>query len=238
VEPRAHNPAFTITHWSLILRARGESPFAAECLERLCARYWFPLYAFLRRQGHSKESAEDITQGFFQQLLAGDFLADIHPSKGRFRNFLLASLKNFAANQHDKGRAQKRGGTSTMIYLDAVDPEARYKLEPSTDLSPDRLFQRGWAMSVLEEAFQELREHNDAKEEWFNAVKPLLIGDSLEVTYKELAQKLGATESAVKVYVHRLRHRFGQAIRQVIWRTVERPEQVEAEIRELLLALS
>jgi DNA-directed RNA polymerase specialized sigma24 family protein len=221
----------------MVLRARGDSPFAAECLENLCATYWFPLYAFLRQQGTPKERAEDLTQGFFQQLLSGDFLSGVHPSKGRFRSFLLASLKHFAANEHDKEHAQKRGGGATVIHLDGIEPEARYQLEPATDLSPDKVFHRQWALSVLEQGLEELRQHSDGKEAWFDALKPLLTGDSLEITYRELASKLGASEGALKVYVHRLRQRFAVCLRQVIWRTVERPEQVEDELRELMDAL-
>lgn len=237
VDQPVKSPVFTTTPWSMVLRARGDTPFAAECLERLCATYWFPLYAFLRHNGHPKERAEDLTQGFFHHLLSGDYLAGIHPSKGRFRNFLLASLKNFAANARDRDYAQKRGGASTILHLDAMDPEDRYKLELATDLSPDKLFHRRWALNVLDQAFNQLREQSDGKEAWFDAVKPLMVGDNLDVTYKELAVKLGASEGAVKVYVHRLRQRFAASIRQIIWCTVERPEQVEEEIRDLLLAL-
>lgn len=231
------NPAFTSTQWSTVLRARGDSPFAAECLEKLCATYWYPLYAFLRQQGHTKERAEDLTQGFFEQLLAKKFLENIHPSKGKFRNFLLASLKNYTANERDKEFAQKRGGGSITISIDGIDPEARYGLEPVTTLSPDKLFDRSWANTVLEKTYQELRQNMEGREAWFEPLKPLLIGEPSEIPYRNLAETLGTTENALKTYVSRFRKKFQNSLREVISCTVERPEQVEEEVRELVLAL-
>lgn len=237
MQPNSKSPRFTTTHWSVVLLARGKSQGAAESLEHLCATYWLPLYAFLRHQGHPRERAEDLTQGFFHQLISTDnSLASIHPSKGRFRNFLLASLKHYAANEYDKESAQKRGGGATVIHWDGIDLEARYKLEPATDLTPEKLFDRQWAMTLLEQAFEQLRDQV-GRQEWFDAVKPLLVGDRLDITYKELAEKLGASEGALKIYVHRLRQSFAHAIREVVSTTVDTPEQVEEEIRELLLAL-
>lgn len=230
------SPQFNPTQWTLIILARGSSPFAAESLNKLCKIYWPPLYCFLRGQGHSHESASDLTQGFFAQLLTGNFLEQIHPAKGRFRSYLLACLKNFVSNERDKQCAQKRGGGRQILSLEQMAEEASGHWEPSTDLSPGKLFDRKWALTVLEQAFARFKRDFPTPER-FDLIKPLLSGTPPEESYKELAPRLGTTEGALKTSVHRLRKEFKKVFWQVVLETVETPEQVQSEIRELLLAL-
>jgi RNA polymerase sigma factor (sigma-70 family) len=231
-----HNASFTTTHWSVVLNARGSSQSAADSLGRLCATYWYPLYAFARHRGYNKEEAEDLTQEFFARLLAGKFLEGVDPAKGKFRTFLLASMKYFLANEWDKAQTQKRGGGLKTISFDAEDPETRYKLEPVTDLSPEKLYERRWALIVIEQTFADLRKGE--KQPWFDAVKPLLLGEPDAETYAETAAKLQTTEGALKVAVHRLRQRFGQTLRAIIAETISDPADVESEIAHLIAALA
>jgi RNA polymerase sigma factor (sigma-70 family) len=238
MDTKDKNRLFCTTQWSVVLRARGDSQTAAECLEKLCAAYWYPLYAFLRRRGSPREEAEDLTQGFFTRLLSGKFLDGIHPAKGRFRNFLLASLKNFAANEWDKALAQKRGGNLNFVSLEALDPESRYAFEIDPGLTAEKLFDRRWALTVIEQAFALLREELGDKQQRLDVLKPLLMGEPLERSYKELAQQLHTSEGALKVFASRLPQRFAVCLRQVINATVETPEQREQELQDLMTALS
>ena len=232
MEAERGSPAFTTTHWTVVLQARGDSPGAADSLGRLCAAYYYPLYAFVRQRGKSKEEAEDLTQEFFVRLCSGNFLDKVHPAKGKFRSFLLASVKNFLANEWDKARAQKRGGGCVVLSLDE-DYEGRYQLEPVDDASPDKLFERRWALAVLEQSYERVREEMGERREWFEALKPTLMGEA-EGSYREIAAKLNASEGAVKVAVHRLRQKFAHALRQMIAETLEDPREVEDELRYLI----
>ena len=233
------NPSFTTTHWSVVLNARGNSQNSADSLARLCATYWYPLYAFVRHRGFNKEEAEDLTQEFFARLLAGKFLESVDPAKGKFRSFLLASMKYFLANEWDKSQTQKRGAGLKLISLDAQDPETRYKLEPVTDLTPEKLYERRWALTVIERTFAQLRADYTApeKQRWFDRIKPLLLGEPGESTYAEIATELETNEGALKVAVHRLRQRFGQTLRNIIAETIADPADVESEIAHLIAAL-
>jgi RNA polymerase sigma-70 factor (ECF subfamily) len=239
---RADNSRFAPTRWTLVLAARapdqrvGTGP-AADALAELCRIYWYPLYAYVRRCGHPTQEAEDLTQEFFARLLAKNYLADVDRRKGKFRSFLLASLKHFLANEWDRAHAQKRGGRRVIVPLDAA--ETRYNLEPAHDLTPEKLFERQWVIAVLEEVMARLKQEFDiaGKAHLFQALKPFLAGDEASRTYAQLAAGLGMTEGAVKVAVHRMRRRYRELLRQEIAGTVASPEEVADEIRHLLSCL-
>lgn len=227
--------SFSATRWSMVLAAAGESD---DALAALCRAYWFPLYAFVRRQGVAPHDAEDLTQGFFQHLLAKGALGHVARDRGRFRTFLLASLKHFLADERDRAAAQKRGGGLAAISFDACDAEARYTIEPRDDLSPDRLFDRRWALAVIDRALARLHAEYAAsgKGALFDALRPLLTGGAAS-SYVELGAQFRMNEGAVKVAVHRLRQRYGAALRAEIAETVETAEEVDVELRHLLDAL-
>jgi RNA polymerase sigma-70 factor (ECF subfamily) len=231
---------FETTHWSVVLSARdGSEPRAREALATLCETYWYPLYAFVRRRGARPDEAEDRTQAFFVHLLEKERLRHIDPSKGRFRSFLVAALKNFLADQRAMERAQKRGGGVTPIPLDARAAEDRYAFEPAHDVTPDRLFERQWALTVIERALERLRERYAAsgKQAQFDVLKVFLSGEKRPVPHAEVAPRLGISEVAVKVAVHRLRKRFRDALRDEIAQTVDREEEIDAELQALYAAL-
>jgi RNA polymerase sigma-70 factor (ECF subfamily) len=216
----------------VLAAGRGESPQAARALDELCRIYWYPLYAYVRRCGHEAREAEDLTQEFFARLLAKNYLADVQREKGKFRSFLLASLKHFLANEWDRARAQKRGGQHTHLSLDTA--ETRYRAEPTDELSADKLLDRQWAIALLDQVLNRLGAETDAKQ--FDALKPFLTADKDAIPYGEVAGKLGTTEGAVKVAVHRLRKRYRQLLREEIAHTVAGPAEVEEEIRHLFAA--
>jgi RNA polymerase sigma factor (sigma-70 family) len=231
---------FATTHWSVVLSAKHpESAQSREALEKLCNGYWYPLYAYVRRKGHSAHDAQDLTQEFFARLLKGNFLATVEQRKGRFRTFLLASLEHFLAKEWAHVNRQKRGGGVTVVSLDERDAEGRYVQEPVDSTSPQSLYERRWAMTLLDRAFKRLSEEcRTAKQgELFERVKNLLSGDRCESSYAELAEGLGITEGAFKVAVHRLRQRYGRLLRMEIAETVASPDEVEAEIRFLFSVL-
>ncbi len=227
---------FSATRWSVVLAAAGD---AEDALATLCRAYWYPLYAFLRRQGLSTHDAEDVTQGFFAHILEKNAFANVDRAKGRFRTFLLASLKHFLADERDRANAQKRGGGQAAISLDACEAEERYALEPRDELSPDKLFDRRWAIAVIEQALARLgAEYSDAeKGALFSALKPLLTAPASARPYAEIGAEFGMNEGAVKTAVHRLRQRYGAALRAEISETVGTAEEVGAELRYLLDAL-
>ncbi len=232
--------AFVTTQWTIVIDAAEEgTPAAASALATLCQTYWYPLYAFVRRQGHSVHDAEDLTQEFFSRLLEKNYLAQVTREKGRFRSFLLAALKHFLANEWDKARAQKRGGDRTFVPLDAGAGEARYATEPVDTLSADRIYERRWTLIVLERVIDRLADEYRAagKSAWFEQLKGSLTGGATR-PYAELAAELGTTEGAVKVAVHRLRHRYRDLLRAEIAATVADPAEVEDELRHLRAALT
>jgi DNA-directed RNA polymerase specialized sigma24 family protein len=204
----------------------------------LAQTYWFPLYAYLRRKGHAPPQAEDLVQGFFARLLEKDALAAVDRGKGKFRSFLLASLQNFLANEWDKGRAQKRGGGREALSLDALDAEARYAAEPADNMTPERVFERRWALAVLENVLRRLRQEyaGRGQEEIFAALEHVLTGGQ-RAGYAQVALCLGMTEGAAKVAGHRLRRRYRELLREEIAQTVAEPGQVDEEIRQLLGSL-
>ena len=231
---------FAATRWSMVLaagdwRAGTASQRAMGDLARV---YWFPLYAYLRRQGSSPPNAEDLVQGFFARLLEKDALASVDRSKGKFRSFLLASLQNFLANEWDKSHALKRGGDRQILSFDAMSAEARYAAEPADQLTPERVFERRWALAVLEQVLTRLRNEyaGHGQAEVFAALEHLLVGGQ-GPTYSRLAEPLGMTEGAIKVAGHRLRRRYRELLREEIAQTVSDPALVDEEIRQLLACL-
>ena len=231
---------FAETHWSLVLAARTTSPDAAAALAGLCQAYWYPLYAFVRRQGHSPHDAQDLTQEFFARLLAKNYLADVDRAKGRFRSFLLASMKNFLANEWDRARAQKRGGGDTVLSLDATAAESRYALEPVDHASADKLYDRRWALTLLDGTYKQLsKEFAEAgKPGQFEALQAFLSGSKDGgQSYGELGQQLGLSENAARQAAFRLRTRFGDLLRSRVAETVSGPKELEAEMSHLMAAV-
>jgi RNA polymerase sigma-70 factor (ECF subfamily) len=231
---------FVTTRWSLVAAAKeGGSPEARAALEALCKAYWYPLYAFIRRQGRDADQAQDLTQEFFARLVQQDFLERVEPSKGKFRSFLLVACKHFLANERDRARARKRGGGRTMIRLDWDAAEARYHREPAHTLSPDKLFERHWALALLDQVLGRLRDefHQAGKDKQFELLREFLAGEKAPTSYGRVAADLGMTEGAIKVAVHRLRRRYRELLREEIARTVADSRQVDEEIRSLFTAL-
>jgi RNA polymerase sigma factor (sigma-70 family) len=231
---------FATTHWSVVLAAaHSHDTRARTALESLCRTYWYPLYAFVRRQGTAPHDAQDLTQEFFARLLESGSLGRVDRAKGRFRSFLLASLKHFLANCRDHDRAQKRGGGQALLSFDAASAETRYALEPADLATPDKAYERQWALTLLDLVMGRLRaEHVAAgKLAQFDQLKGCLLGDKSLPAYAELAARQGVTESAIKMAVSRLRQRYRELIYEEIARTVSRPAEVEDEIRHLLAAL-
>ncbi len=232
---------FTATHWSLILHAQDtSSPLASAALEKLCRAYWYPLYVFVRRQGENEESAKDLTQGFFARLLEKRYLDQVQREKGKFRCFLLASLKHFLGDERDKARAQKRGGGQTLISLDDSTGEERYRLEPVDAMDADKLFERRWALTLLEQARARVREEylESGKAGLYDHLKPFESGDQNAPSYAQVAVELGLTESAVKSAVFRMRQRYRELVREEVANTVDDPAEVDAEIRHLISVIS
>ncbi len=232
--------SFDTTQWSVIVAA-GQPQHAdrQRALATLCERYWHPLYAYLRRRGHSGDRAQDLTQEFFCRLLEKNYLQDAQRERGRFRNFLLAAFKHFLANEWDRAHAQKRGGHAVMLSLDFSQAEDAPGFEPSHDMTPDKAFERTWALAVLEHTLVRLRGEYAAagKDALFEALKPALTAEQPMIPLKELGERLGMSEGAVKVAVHRLRQRYRAALRQEIAQTVAEPADIDAEIRDLFAAL-
>ncbi len=238
VAPRAR---FATTRWTMVLAAgRRSSPEAARALEELCRVYWYPLYVYVRRRGHAKADAEDLTQAFFARLLEKDFLRAAAREKGRFRTFMLVAFQRFCANEWDRARAQKRGGGQTILSLNLDTAERRYHAEPADELSADRIFERRWALTLIERTIARLRGEYEAagKGSDFDLLKTFLTADSDTIPYAELSAKLGQSEGALRVAVHRLRKRFRELFRQEIAQTVSSPEEIEGELRYLLSVLS
>ena len=233
---------FTTTHWSVVLSAgRSDSPHAADALEKLCRAYWNPLYAYVRRQGEDEQSAQDLTQGFFERFLEKNYLAQVQREKGKFRCFLLASLKHFLADEWDKARAQKRGGAVSTVALDAQINDEHPQSEPADPLSPDRLYDRHWADSLLLQALHALeQEMSDAGQaRAFDALVDFLRVKMPGPSHAEVAKQLGTTTGTVRNAVQRLRDRYGELIRTEIAKTLANPTRtaVDEELSCLFQAL-
>ena len=239
--PVAGSSAFVTTHWSVVLAARrADTTRARDALARLCQTYWHPLYAYVRRLGHSPHDAQDLTQEFFARLLAKHYLADADESRGRFRSFLLAALKHFLANEWEKARAQKRGGGQIPISIDPVTAETGCHFEPADPATADKIFERRWALTLLDQVLRRLRREYAAtgREALFEQLKPTLTEASRSVRYAEIAARLNTTEGAMKVAVHRLRQQYRELLRAEIAETVASPAEVEDELRNLFAALA
>jgi RNA polymerase sigma-70 factor (ECF subfamily) len=228
---------FTTTHWSVVLKAGGtESPEATEALEALCRSYWYPLYAYVRRKGNSPHDAQDLTQEFFARLLERRYLRLADRTQGRFRTFLLSSLKNFLINDWKKGNREKRGGGQKVLSLDEETAESRFAAEPATAQPPDSLYDRGWAAILLDRTLAALRAEfeQSGKLDLFERLKVFVWGEKNALSYAAMATQLGMTEGAVKVAVHRLRQRYGELLRAEVAQTVSTPAEVKEELRYLV----
>ena len=232
-------PLFVTTRWSVVLAAQDKSsPESAAALEVLCRAYWYPLYAYVRGSGRSPPDAQDLTQEFFARLLAQDWLRVVLPEKGRFRTFLLVSMKRFLMNEWHRDRAQKRGSGILPLSLDSAEAEHRFAAEPP--LTPEELYERRWAMTLLDESLERLRRDftHTGREREFNSLKEWLTADRGSIPYEQIATSLGATEGAARVAVHRMRKQFRQLFRQTIAETVDAQGDVDAEMRHLVGVLS
>ena len=228
---------FTTTDWSVVLAAgHDSSPGAHEALEKLCCTYWYPLYAHVRRLGLSPEDSQDLTQAFFAKVLEKKSLRHAQKERGRFRTFLLTSLNNFVSHEWERAQAGKRGGGSIHISWDQTSAEERYRLEPVSDLTPDKVFEQRWAMTLFQDALVRLREESRTagKSDRFEQLKGFLTGEPAHGSYKALAERLGTSAEAIAVSVHRLRQRYGELVREAIAQTVTSPAEVQEELRYLV----
>jgi DNA-directed RNA polymerase specialized sigma24 family protein len=235
------DPVFATTHWSAVLEAgRQASPGCAQALEELCRNYWYPLYAYARRLGHDPHSAQDLTQEFFARLLEKNYVGIADRRRGKFRWFLLAAFKGFLANEWDRLRAQKRGGGSRPIALDELSAEERYRLEPADPLSPDRVYERRWALTLLESARKRLQDEyaSGGKGHRFESLEDCLPGAQMSRSYADLAAQLELSEAAVKVEVHRMKRRYGDLLRDEVARTVAHRNEVDDEVKHLIDVLA
>ncbi len=231
---------FATTHWSVVLNAADSaSPGAQEALEKLCRTFWYPLYAYVRRRGYEAHDAEDLTQSFFARLLEKDYVKRADRTRGKFRTFLLTSLQRFLADEWDRARRLKRGGGQPFISFDALTAEERYKLEPVDTFDADRLFDRRWATTLLDQALRQL-EHEQSERnrgEHFQQLRPFLTGEGAGNSYEEAAQRLGMTVTAARMAVSRLRERYRELLRAEILQTVTDPLAAEEEFQSLQAAL-
>lgn len=237
----ARADVFVTTRWTLVLTAgHKSSPQSDRALAELCQTYWFPLYAYVRRQGKTKEDAEDLVQEFFARFLEKNYLDGLRAERGKFRAFLLASLKHFLANEWDKASRQKRGGGVLHLSLDWQSADERYQLEPRDSTSPDRLFDREWALALLERVIRRLGDEcrRDGKDQLFEQARQFLMVGEQAIPYADAARALGTDEGAVRVAVHRLRKRYRELLREEIAQTLNDPAQVQEELRSLRAALA
>ncbi len=231
---------FATTHWSVVLSAGdAASSQASEALEKLCRTYWYPLYAYVRRQGNSPEDAQDLTQEFFARFLEKQIFRQARPERGRFRSFLLTSLKHFLVNEWHRATTHKRGGGHTPVPLDTVLAERLYSREPARDLAADQLYERSWALALLELVRARLRDEYavEGRSDRFEIVERFLPGEESGLSYVEVARQFGMAEGTLKSDVHRFKQRYRQVLRAEIAHTVARPEDVDEELRHLLAVL-
>jgi RNA polymerase sigma factor (sigma-70 family) len=233
--------AFTTTHWSVVLNAAEKtSPEADRALAQLCEVYWYPLYVYVRRQGYNADDAKDLTQEFFSRLLEKNYLRTIDRQKGKFRSFLLAAMEHFLAKHWRDSHRLKRGGGHTILSLDDDTAEGRYRIEPAQEATAERMFERRWALTLINQALERLRgEFLLAKRlPLFEALQPFLSGDRPDMTYAQSGAQLDMSEGAIKVAVHRLRARYGELVREEIAKTVASADEVEQELRYLIEVIS
>ena len=236
--PGPHGGSFPTTRWSLVVAAgEGRNAESRDALDVLCRLYWPPVYSFVRATGHDAESARDLTQGFFARLLEKSDLRQVDRTRGRFRAFLLASVKHFVANEWDRVRAQRRGGGRTLASLDVEDAEAKYGLSLAVPQTPETIYEKQWALTLLEHALSRLGEEmaRSKHAQHFSRFRPFLTFEGSEASYQDLAQELGMSEAAIKVTIHRMRRRFGGLLREEVAQTLDgaSPADVDDEIRYL-----
>jgi RNA polymerase sigma factor (sigma-70 family) len=236
-DERPAGSVFNTTHWSVVLAAGEEgSEQATVALSRLCQTYWFPVYAFIRKRGHSPEQAEDFTQEFFAVFLEKNYVAKAARDRGRFRVFLMSSVENFLHNQYDRAQAQKRGGGQKLISLDGADAEERYQIEPVEEADPVRVYEQQWAATLLETVLNRLRNEFGAEGRagLFDDLQAHLWGEAETIPYPQLAEKFGLSAGNVKTIAHRLRERYRGVLREEISQTVAKPGEVDDEIQYLM----
>ncbi len=223
----------------MILAGSADAPEARESLAELCGAYWYPLYAYVRRRGHDPEQARDLTQDFFARVLEKGLLTEVDPSRGRFRAFLRTVCAHFLANRRDWDQARKRGGGRLLVPIDSETAEGNYARELADELTPERIFDRTWALTLLGRVLDQLgREYDEAgKAATFEALRGMLVGDQDSSSYAAVAARLGTTGGAARVAAHRLRRRYGELLRAEITATLAEPTDVEDEIRDLFAAL-
>jgi RNA polymerase sigma-70 factor (ECF subfamily) len=232
---------FPSTHWSVVLATHTHDPSRARsALQQLCTVYWYPLYAYLRRRGQQPADAEDLVQGFIAHLLARQFFQVADPDKGRFRAYLLISLNHFVADVAEHDGRQKRGDGEPLLSLDAITAERRYAQEPVNPYTPEQLFERRWALTLLDTVLQRLEREaaESGRADLFRQIKGVLLGERSGVPYAQLAPQLGMSEAALTMTVHRLRRRYRELIREEIAHTVSRPVEIEEEMKHLFQVLS
>ncbi len=232
---------FATTRWAVVLSAgQGSSDDARHALETLCSAYWYPLYAYVRRKGHRPEAAQDLTQEFFAQLISREQFRHADRTKGKFRGFLLARLDFFLAREWTRTHRQKRGGQFSFVSMDEPAAEDRYQCEPADLETPERHYQRQWALAVLKQAMLALERECEAngKAGLFQEAKNLISGERHRMVYADISKALGLSEGAVRVAVHRLRQRYGELLREEVAQTVASADEVEEELRYLLQVLS
>lgn len=236
-----HSSDFPTTHWTLVQAVqKGSAAEAAQAMEDLCKRYWYPIYAFLRRSGHAVHDAEDLTQGFFERLIGDESIQHARQEAGKLRSYLLAVLKRHISDHTRHANAQKRGGILTHISFDEMDAEERYTCEPQDTRDPEKIFTHAWANELLTGVREKLRESFTAtgRAEVFNLLLPFLMWESHQPAYKEIAQQLGSSEAATRIFIHRLRTKFRDLLREEVARTVLAPEEIPGEMAWLQSVLS
>jgi DNA-directed RNA polymerase specialized sigma24 family protein len=231
---------FQTTCWSVIIAARdGDTPAAKEALAALCSSYWYPLYAFVRRKGYDADTAQDLVQGFLTRLLEKRELVAVDRGKGRFRSYLMAACTHFLANERDYAYAKKRGGGRMTISIDGLSAEGRYRRVPAHQLTAERLFEKQWALTLLDRVVERLEAEmaRVGKSRQFMALKPALLADASRTSFARIAAELAVSEEAARAATHRLRQRYRDLLRDEVTRTVDRPDDVEEEIAALFSAL-
>jgi len=235
-----HAARFRTTRWSVIQAAAGEDSKAArDALGTLCETYWYPVYAFVRRSGCDPDEARDVTQGFFARLLEKRDIGSADPTRGRFRGFLLGSVRHFLSNERNRARALKRGGGQVPLSIDQTDAEGRYAIEPADPVTPETLFMRHWAMTVVDASMQRLADEyaDQGKQELFERLRPALTGADIGMSRREMAAELGMSETALNVVLHRMRRRFRHKLKEEVAQTLADPGDTEDELGRLMAAL-